>query len=384
MTAALRPLVVLAGAGDEPTAVLDALARRGIGPHPGLAARPGRRVGPLLAAAHRLAALLPTDDEDPRLPALLATAADALADTGPEPWVWAAPEVTRTLRWWLPLFDAVGARLVVAVGDPAALVPGRDDPYPEREVVVSRWAADLEAAVAALDGRRVRVVDLVRRTGRLPAHLGFAAELRDALVAAPFLRPGAVPPLPTAAADLLALRRGFERDVGDLARQLAYLGIRRGPAPLVPDPPDLPDDPWAAAEARERRRWTALLAGESDRLRGILDLPGGPPASPRRRLAPAPVGGPPVHVCTVHWLSPQWIDAQAAALDRWLPPGSRRLAVLSGIDRGWADRFDVVLDVAGSHAERLGALARRALEDAGDDDLLLFLDGDALPVGPVG
>jgi hypothetical protein len=90
-----------------------------------------------------------------------------------------------------------------------------------------------------------------------------------------------------------------------------------------------------------------------------------------------------VHVLTVHWLTPRWIEAQARALDRWLPEGSRRYAVLRGLDPGWDEWFDVAVDIPGTHAERLNALATRALEVAADDDLLLFLDGDALPLAPV-
>ena len=44
------------------------------------------------------------------------------------------------------------------------------------------------------------------------------------------------------------------------------------------------------------------------------------------------------------------------------------------------DCFDEVIDARGSHADKLNQLAREIEARADDDDLLMFLDGDAFPI----
>lgn len=53
---------------------------------------------------------------------------------------------------------------------------------------------------------------------------------------------------------------------------------------------------------------------------------------------------------------------------------------LEGISDRFHDRFDVVVPSVGRHAGKLNHLARVASERASDDDILLFLDGDAFPI----
>lgn len=91
---------------------------------------------------------------------------------------------------------------------------------------------------------------------------------------------------------------------------------------------------------------------------------------------------PAVHVLTVHWQSPEWIDPQRRHLRRFLPEATV-WASLDGIDARWDDRVDQPLRLTGSHAEKLNELARRASAHADTDDVLVFLDGDAFPIAPV-
>ena len=92
-----------------------------------------------------------------------------------------------------------------------------------------------------------------------------------------------------------------------------------------------------------------------------------------------------LNVVTVHWRSPRWIDPQLAYLARNVDVPYRVFASLNGIDDpGHRDRFHYAADLEGTHAEKLNALAAVVIEQSAADDLLVFLDGDAFPVRPVG
>lgn len=90
---------------------------------------------------------------------------------------------------------------------------------------------------------------------------------------------------------------------------------------------------------------------------------------------------PCVHVLTVHWQHPRWIEPQHQFLNRHLKGPQRRYAFLTGIEDSYQRFFDEVdPEPLGSHAKKLNRLAQRALVHANDDDILLFIDGDAFPV----
>jgi hypothetical protein len=92
-----------------------------------------------------------------------------------------------------------------------------------------------------------------------------------------------------------------------------------------------------------------------------------------------------LNIVTVHWRSPKWIDPQLAYLERNLDVPYRVFASLNGIDdRQLRDRFHFAADLEGSHAEKLNSLAERAIAQSDPGDKLVFLDGDAFPVRPVG
>jgi hypothetical protein len=87
-----------------------------------------------------------------------------------------------------------------------------------------------------------------------------------------------------------------------------------------------------------------------------------------------------LHIATVHFNSPRWIEIQARHLREHLSVPYRTWTSLQGIDSGYGVHFDRVLDQAGSHAGKLNHLATEISHEAQDDDLLMFLDGDAFPV----
>jgi hypothetical protein len=92
-----------------------------------------------------------------------------------------------------------------------------------------------------------------------------------------------------------------------------------------------------------------------------------------------------INIVTVHWRSPKWIDPQLSYLASTIGTPFRVFASLNGIaDRRLWDRFHFAADLEGSHAEKLNALAAVVLAEADPDDRLVFLDGDAFPVRPIG
>jgi hypothetical protein len=98
-----------------------------------------------------------------------------------------------------------------------------------------------------------------------------------------------------------------------------------------------------------------------------------------------------IHVATVHWHSELWIDIQLAYLRRYLDRPYLVYADLEGVDPRHADRFEATTSVVvdspnGSerHAGKLNALAALIARHAAPDDTLVFLDGDAFPVAPLG
>jgi hypothetical protein len=90
-----------------------------------------------------------------------------------------------------------------------------------------------------------------------------------------------------------------------------------------------------------------------------------------------------LHVATVHWQSDAWIPVQLRQLRRFAPPDTRIWACLNGIDDPPRDAFYRIVDLEGTHPQKLNALAELIATEASADDHVLFLDGDAFPVGPL-
>ena len=67
-----------------------------------------------------------------------------------------------------------------------------------------------------------------------------------------------------------------------------------------------------------------------------------------------------------------------------LPPDHRVYTALNGIDSALGSQFFYAADLEGKHPEKLNRLAEIAREQSDPEDLLLFLDGDAFPIAPVG
>jgi hypothetical protein len=87
-----------------------------------------------------------------------------------------------------------------------------------------------------------------------------------------------------------------------------------------------------------------------------------------------------LYVATVHYKSPRWIEIQTSHLRRHIDVPYQTWSSLERIDPSYAVHFDRIIEQRGSHAGKLNHLALEISQEAADDDLLMFLDGDAFPI----
>jgi hypothetical protein len=87
-----------------------------------------------------------------------------------------------------------------------------------------------------------------------------------------------------------------------------------------------------------------------------------------------------LYIATVHYKSPRWIEIQARYLRRYISVPYQTWSSLEHIDPSYAVHFDRVLDQRGSHAGKLNHMAMEIAQVASEDDLLMFIDGDAFPI----
>jgi hypothetical protein len=86
-----------------------------------------------------------------------------------------------------------------------------------------------------------------------------------------------------------------------------------------------------------------------------------------------------LHIATVHFKSPRWIPIQIRELSRNVGVPYKIWTSLEGIDPSFGRHFDRVVEQEGRHESKLNGLAREIAAEAGPDDLVMFLDGDAFP-----
>jgi hypothetical protein len=92
-----------------------------------------------------------------------------------------------------------------------------------------------------------------------------------------------------------------------------------------------------------------------------------------------------LHVATVHWQTEDWIDIQLARLKRHIPGPFRVYAFLNGVPEANTAKFFHASTVpVREHAAKLNILADVIRGKAADDDLIMFLDGDAFPIADLG
>jgi hypothetical protein len=87
-----------------------------------------------------------------------------------------------------------------------------------------------------------------------------------------------------------------------------------------------------------------------------------------------------LHILTVHFQTPKWIDVQLDFIARNIAAPYRTYGSIEAIDERDAARFDVIVPAYGPHAGKLNYLAAMACNEGADDDVLMFIDGDAFPI----
>jgi hypothetical protein len=92
-----------------------------------------------------------------------------------------------------------------------------------------------------------------------------------------------------------------------------------------------------------------------------------------------------IHIATVHWLDDRWIDIQLKYLNIHVAQPFKIYAFLNGLKRDHRSKFFYSSsEPITSHAIKLNLLADMAAFNAEDnDDLLIFIDGDAFPIGDI-
>lgn len=90
-----------------------------------------------------------------------------------------------------------------------------------------------------------------------------------------------------------------------------------------------------------------------------------------------------LHILTVHWEDDRWIDVQLSYLQRHITELYRVYAFLNYIpEHHFSKFFYVSNERIDNHAVKLNLLADMAVfASKSDDDVLMFIDGDAFPIG---
>lgn len=94
-----------------------------------------------------------------------------------------------------------------------------------------------------------------------------------------------------------------------------------------------------------------------------------------------------IHIATVHWLDETWVDIQLSFFRRFLSQYPYRIyAFLNGIDpEPYRHKIHYLrTDPIAAHIRKLNILADHIGSVAAQEDILLFIDGDAFPIGNIG
>jgi len=93
-----------------------------------------------------------------------------------------------------------------------------------------------------------------------------------------------------------------------------------------------------------------------------------------------------IHILTVHWKSDDWIDIQIKYINEFVKEPYKIYAYLNYVPNAEAHRKKFhycCQDNIESHAIKLNLLAEKACLNSKDDDLLMFIDGDAFPISDI-
>lgn len=88
-----------------------------------------------------------------------------------------------------------------------------------------------------------------------------------------------------------------------------------------------------------------------------------------------------IHIATVHWKTNKWIEIQISYLKRNLKQPFLIYAFLNDLETEFENEFYFISkEPIEEHAIKLNILADIITQNAKNDDIIIFLDGDAFPV----
>lgn len=92
-----------------------------------------------------------------------------------------------------------------------------------------------------------------------------------------------------------------------------------------------------------------------------------------------------IYIATIHWQSDYWIDIQSRYFEKFIKAPYAVFACLNGIEvTPHQDKFDYInTDKIKDHGTKLNLLAEKIITQANDDDLIMFVDGDAFPIADI-
>lgn len=92
-----------------------------------------------------------------------------------------------------------------------------------------------------------------------------------------------------------------------------------------------------------------------------------------------------IHILTVHWKDPKWINIQLDYLTKYISSDYQVYAFLNEIPNKYESKFYYSnTENITSHAIKLNILADMAsFNSTSKDDIIIFIDGDAFPVAPL-
>jgi len=95
-----------------------------------------------------------------------------------------------------------------------------------------------------------------------------------------------------------------------------------------------------------------------------------------------------IHIATVHYQTEKWIDIQLKYLNKHIHEPFKVYAVLNNIDKIHFNKFYFATDFESAfangdynHSDKLDFLTKQIIKEGGDEDIIIFLDSDAFPIG---
>lgn len=92
-----------------------------------------------------------------------------------------------------------------------------------------------------------------------------------------------------------------------------------------------------------------------------------------------------IHIATVHYNTDKWINIQYSYLQKNIESEFRVYSFLVNISEHWSEKHYFSLhEPIEDHSAKLNILSNHILENlSGQDDFIMFLDGDAFPIVPI-